>query len=478
MVVFAPARPREAFVLGAGFSRAISQAMPLTDELGRRLEAEAPEIFGSIGSKSFESWLSQRAEPQPYLAVAGNLQRQAVFAGATGMIARVLDWAIAEALTAPLPRWLGELVSLWHHRQSDVLTFNYDPLVECAFATLQFWDWRRDAHFQWGSLLNYNPHGMAGSSLGEIDGSQPPHPSFRLWKLHGSTNWFWSPGDTTGASALRVSLPGAFGAPTRLDEDDQHWKAPGRERLIVPPSALKSPYYANPLTRETWARGFEALAAAEIVTLVGYSLPLTDLTTVGMLSEAMETGLVREVRVVDFSPEPIVERLRVLAPDHVDIVAFGSGEGAVSDYVNRMLDAAAQSAVAAIRARQGDVADWHMTVTWGDLPHGPYDRVEDWGRTAAVIGMEPMDAERRLTLNAAELTSFDGAVNLRPDGRSPHLPLSEVLARLGEVDTLEVRIQGLAAPVTVVASAARRTDHGAGAGDWLQLVPAGLLARG
>jgi len=68
----------------------------------------------------------------------------------------------------------------------------------------------------------------------------------------------------------------------------------------VPPSALKSPYYANPVTRETWARGFDALAAAEIVTLVGYSLPLTDLTTVGMLSEAMETGLVQEVRVVDY----------------------------------------------------------------------------------------------------------------------------------------------------------------------------------
>jgi hypothetical protein len=191
----------------------------------------------------------------------------------------------------------------------------------------------------------------------------------------------------------------------------------------------------------------------------------------------METGRVREVRVVDFAPEPIVERLRVLAPDHVDVVDFGSGESAVAAYVNRMLGAAAKSAVAAIRNRRIDEADWHMTVTWGDLPHGPSDRVEEWGRTAAIIGMELMSTRGRLTLTAAELTAFDGAVNMRAQGLEPHLPLSEVVARLGEVDTLEVRIQGLPAPVTVVASAARRTDHGVGAGNWLQLVPAGLLDR-
>lgn len=478
MAAFAAPGPREVFVLGAGFSRAISSSMPVTDKLGQTLQKDYPEVFGSIGSRSFETWLSQRAEAQPYLSTAGNLQNQAVFTAATRLIARVLDWCIAETLAEPMPKWFGELITLWHLRQSDVLTFNYDPLVECAFESLQFWDWRLDKFFSWGSLLNYNPPGMAGSTLGEFGGDAAPHPSFRLWKLHGSTNWFWSPGDTSGASALRVALPGVFETPERVNEQDEHWKAPGRERLIVPPSALKSPYYANPVTRETWARGYEALSGAQTVTLMGYSLPTTDLTTVGMLSEALETGLATELRVVDRTPEPIVGRLRSLVPDHVNVIGVDGADDAVERYVNGMVSAAARSATAEIRDRKGDAANLHMTVTWGDLQQVHRGRrVEDWGRTAAIIGVEPSSEGAEVMLVASELTSFDGAVNIRPVGQPPHLSLRELMVYLADAPTIKVRVPGVEVPVTIVSSTDRRADHGAGNGNWIQLVPAGRLDR-
>lgn len=61
------AATNEVFILGAGFSRAISDRMPLTDELGNLALNRGifpPETAPFQGGQ-FEAWLSRRAEPQP-----------------------------------------------------------------------------------------------------------------------------------------------------------------------------------------------------------------------------------------------------------------------------------------------------------------------------------------------------------------------------------------------------------------------------
>ena len=471
---YANAGPREAFVLGAGFSRAISGEMPLTDDLGKYLAADIPGVSDSLGSLSFEAWLSGRAEPQPYLNLAANLERQALFARATESLARALDDAITRTLGSPMCRWLGELIGLWHLQNSDVLTFNYDTLVECAFETLQFWDWRQETRFQWGSLINYNPSGYAGSSFNEIDGVAP-HPSFRLWKLHGSTNWFWTPGDRTGASARRVDLPGQFLAPQPLGLASQHWRAPGRERLLVPPSASKSPYYANPVTTATWMRGYEALSRASVITLIGYSLPATDLTTIGMLTEAVSNGTVREVRIVDVNPEPLAERLRVLMPDRVDVAIRGSGPSAVADYVTDMLRQAGRNALDEVRSIASEVGkDGRVLVTWGDLDRRPAGTPEGHGRTAAIVEMQGGDQAGTLDLISDDLRSFEGATQARRPGEQEPIAGADLLRRLGaDVKGITVTLPGTAYEAPVIASTKRETNLGAGNGTWLQLIPAG-----
>ncbi|MBU4336933.1 MAG: hypothetical protein KJ548_10195 [Actinobacteria bacterium] len=70
---------------------------------------------------------------------------------ATRLIARELDLPVASALAEPMPVWLSELISLWRLRESDVLTFNYDPLVECAFETMRLWDSRAGVHTSSGA---------------------------------------------------------------------------------------------------------------------------------------------------------------------------------------------------------------------------------------------------------------------------------------------------------------------------------------
>lgn len=459
---------REAFILGAGFSKAISPVMPLTDELGDLLASADPNAFEGRQGGSFETWLSHRAEAQPYLSTPDNLERQSVFARATSRIATTLDDRIAEALSAPLPPWLAQLLSLWHLHDADVLTFNYDTLVECAFDTLRFWDWRAETGFQWGSLLNYNPTGRAGSSYDEFDGTGGPHRSFRLWKLHGSTNWFWTPGDASGASAMRIALPGKFGAPKSADADDRHWMAPGREPLLVPPSALKSPYYANPVTREVWSRGFEALLASDVITLIGYSLPPTDLTTVGMLGEALHAGTAREVRVVDRAPSGIVERLRSLAPRRVAVVEYGQHDpNPAQAYVTGWLAEAAERVASRLSAGSDD-EEALLLVTWGDLGSGP-----PHGRTAPVIGLQRSPDGNELRVQTGPLTTFAGATMVwREDGPSP-VSVSDLRRELGGVHRIVAIVEGNSAESVVIDFTHRATIVGQGNGEWIQLIPAG-----
>lgn len=458
---------REAFVLGAGFSRAISKHMPLTDELGQLLVEAAPEVFTGLSKdRSFEQWLSHRAEPQPYLSAAQNLERQAVFARATAEIAKQLDAAITKALAEPLKSWLGQLIAMWHLGQADVLTFNYDTLVECAFETTSFWDWRRGTRFGWGSLLNYNPTGLAGATLGEWGASSAPHPSFRLWKVHGSTNWFWTPGDVSGASAMRTPLPGLFGAPETPDAEESHWRAPGRERLLVPPSSLKAAYYANPVSREAWARGFDGLARADVVTLMGYSLPPSDLTTAGMLTEAMTAGHIREVRVVDLAPEPIADRIRALAPAGVAVVPFHGGEEPLRAYVEEQTRAAAARAVDAVRTA-ADSGETCVVVTWGDIDGNP-----PHGRTALAWSATREAGSATVEVQAGELTTFDGAIARWSNDPPGSLSLQRLHGLLKEAERITVRLTGDPRPYTVIAAAPRGAQTGRGDGTWLQLVPA------
>lgn len=80
------ASPRDVFVLGAGFSKAVSSEFPLTDELGNTaikrllkdtLERSSSTIpHGDFSEGTFESWLGQLAEDhhtfprQPTCAIA------------------------------------------------------------------------------------------------------------------------------------------------------------------------------------------------------------------------------------------------------------------------------------------------------------------------------------------------------------------------------------------------------------------------
>ena len=332
----------DVFVLGAGFSHAVSELMPLTDPLGESLrnalvgggwEHWLPKSRFAGGY--FEQWLSRLAEDQPDYDDATNASNRGLFETISSVIHISLSRCQKETLgSGPCPPWLTTLVAEFHRRKNTVITFNYDNLIEYAVLGSEL----MDHHPPKGERVR--PHDI----LGDLP-PPPPHPSrlagpltesFRLLKLHGSLNWYWSPGDLTGATLNTWNLAGGFGSWEQQDEDERRRRLPGRVPFIVPPTATKSAYYRNPVTKELWQRAASALQRPRRIVLMGYSLPLTDLVFTSILRENLPPDLeglgAARFCIVNLETEPVKEVLFKLGYQPSNIESEHEGPDCIKNF--------------------------------------------------------------------------------------------------------------------------------------------------
>ena len=218
----------EVVVLGAGFSKAILDVMPTADELGQ-LATEAAGIVDApkFADGRFEVWLSRLAELQPDLSAAQNSENNAKF---TRLIESLYEVMIgAQEQVQEIPDWAARLMTVLHYGKSVVITFNYDTLVERIIESIPLWDFSVGG----GSVSAYqgvtpriglsrDREGNIGwlNLIGDVPALPAPKrsqerlaPSFRLLKLHGSLNWFWVPGDASGATLNSWNLKATSSRP-------------------------------------------------------------------------------------------------------------------------------------------------------------------------------------------------------------------------------------------------------------------------
>ena len=138
---------RHVFMVGAGFSKAIHDAMPTLDQVGqviaRRIVnrpalGELPDAVqatlrnGFIPGGDLEAWLSTLATPPPFVSEIEAHFYAGVFAQVAFDIGEEIEASESKVLAQDPPPWLGRLVRIWNVTGATVITFNYDTLVEHA----------------------------------------------------------------------------------------------------------------------------------------------------------------------------------------------------------------------------------------------------------------------------------------------------------------------------------------------------------
>lgn len=319
----------DVFILGAGFSRAVQPTMPTLSDMGRalserllsshRYSAMLPGRIiarlqrGQIPGGNVEAWLSTLAERQPFLSESETAINYGLFLEVSRQLVEMVAdpqrgfWGIA-------PSWLHRLVRLWHRAQAVVTTLNYDTIVEESIYQLKVPG--LDDNIV-NAILGYLPR----SALPMMTGAASVD-TFRLIKLHGSIDWYWNPTDNTGDSLCK--LPAIAPIP------EARAALAGKVPFIVPPLATKGPFYSLGVVRELWQRAAEGIINAPRIIVIGYSVPLTDLTIGALLSQTASDSV--DWHVVDPHADNVAERLSTLGVPPDQVTQFTSPKAFVDFY--------------------------------------------------------------------------------------------------------------------------------------------------
>jgi hypothetical protein len=130
----------QVYVLGAGFSRAISEDMPTMAELSAAVKAELAEydIPGQDNpvSANFERWLSYLIENPPWLSPADQAQNRAGFMRISEAVHTILSRCQTAAVESQgeCPGWLQHLVAFWQQNSATVINVQLRQLDRIGVA--------------------------------------------------------------------------------------------------------------------------------------------------------------------------------------------------------------------------------------------------------------------------------------------------------------------------------------------------------
>lgn len=341
----------DCYLLGAGFSRAISDSMPTLANLQEDVLGAlgfGPEVLEPFGS-DLEQWMSYLSVDQPWLTYAANLRNRALFNDAAHAVAESISGAEARALKDPLPLWLKRLVGGWFDTESTLISFNYDTLIERAASQQRLLS-------DWGDIyrvpLNIRPiinHGLM-MGAGRYSETIP-----ELFKLHGSTNWAFSGLDSPPTDPINIVKSGGLWQVEEQPQAMRRGEGAARhadlEPLIIPPTGTKGTFYSNRALQAQWRDAFSRLSGACQLTIIGYSFPASDLGARHFVANALPPDL--PITIVDYSNETAQRIMAFLGESHAYEVHTGAT--AVKNFVE---------------LRTGDLVEWGFRSANGLLlPH-------------------------------------------------------------------------------------------------------------
>ncbi len=134
----------------------------------------------------------------------------------------------------------------------------------------------------------------------------------KLFKLHGSFNWMYC---KKCEATYTFVLTGKAVADQIRDPEDERLKClacTGQTYPVIIPPTLSKPYEAWPVIKSAWEKAREALESAEEITIIGYSLPVTDFKAKWLFLEsvAKRKEPLRKLTVIDKYPNGLFEKYK------------------------------------------------------------------------------------------------------------------------------------------------------------------------
>jgi hypothetical protein len=336
---------RDVFILGAGFSRAVSKAMPLMSDLmaavSQRFGKESPGAPNTpFIDSDIELALNYLAQSNPWMEESTRLRNRALLLELSSFIGTLIDERTTEALrSSPMPPTpLLRFVHWLHAKRAIVVTFNYDTLLEQALECVAVRDY--GSHLQ-----KIDPRHLYPIPLTRVLPDLFAFPDLstaEVLKLHGSQNWFYSGRPEYSGEPLYYTHVSPWGS---HDPVPDRLLVGGRVPLIIPPLSDKSGLFGHEQIRFLWRRAAMALRTAKRIYCIGYSLPRTDLT-VRYLLHANQPGktvpfyLVNRPRVK--TPEgnqiSIQDHFRALLPDGYEVEYTHVSENPLEPFIEELLN--------------------------------------------------------------------------------------------------------------------------------------------
>jgi hypothetical protein len=280
--------------------------------------------------------MSYLEQAKPWVTEADNLRDRALFLDISNAIARDLDETVARVgaeLGRRTPDWLTWLIRRWHEQRCTIVTLNYDTLIETAAAAVEFSG--RD-RLQPGDLY---PAILTDAALrsGSAPRERPSTESFRLLKLHGSTNWYYSGRAAAFGEPIYFVPPlssGAAGAEERARHELRRRAVADKYPFMVPPVYDKSPLLTHETIRALWFEAGTAFKRARRIVCIGYSLPPSDLTMKHFLRATCRPET--RIDVVAESLQATENIARLFRTTGLQVESFASGENCIAEFVERL----------------------------------------------------------------------------------------------------------------------------------------------
>ena len=319
-------KPNLVFFLGAGFSKSFDQRLPTGDTMLRAVLTKAEEIspggeklikrvIGDIFSKSLIIDYSRKRVPIDFELFLGILYGLRHKEDDSKLVLGSVDpntvWQLVVASVGRAIRYehvgyensqkgdLGHLIAVLKHCKKhcasvSIVTTNYDLISDKAV------QWQHDRFLGYTDLTQPAKdcarfqYGVRVRGIWEMRGRKSVFDhDYKAWrkisgipiyKLHGSMNWAYCEScKELDLSATRYDVAEIFDIAKKAVCAKKTCQKP-YDWLLVPPTTTKD--YDNPVLKEVWCRAEAALAQAQRVVFIGYSLPPPDPLVAQMILRA------------------------------------------------------------------------------------------------------------------------------------------------------------------------------------------------